>query len=172
MDNKNYKKLMQFLEQLDSKKFNFNQVVTAFNKTKECGSVCCVVGWFPDVFRNCLWFESTPSRIDVKIEIGDTVIKKGFVDVAAYVLDIPKEHASCLFSPYDGIICIDEDHDTIDIDGELFESVDDAIVAMCEDAKMKTIQLCNSNAEISDVMEMLEEYYEVYKNDMPIMGKV
>lgn len=49
-----WKKVIKFLENLPPEKFNFNRFVTECNNG--CGTVCCVVGWFADIFpRSFKW---------------------------------------------------------------------------------------------------------------------
>ena len=43
-------KLADFLDNLPRKQFNFGDVVEKFDEKKNCGTICCAVGWCPTVF--------------------------------------------------------------------------------------------------------------------------
>lgn len=51
------KKTITRLNKLDRDKFDYSAFVGEFNQEKECGTVCCVVGWYPKWFpeSNIKW---------------------------------------------------------------------------------------------------------------------
>ena len=93
---KRFKKLIDFLEELDDEKFYFGSVVSKFEtvKGKRCGSVCCAIGWTPVVFpKQVAWIEDMV-RVKNYIEII------GYIDVASYLFGMSFSDADNLFSPF------------------------------------------------------------------------
>lgn len=41
--------LYTFLEKMDNEKFYFGDFVSEFDEKKECGTVCCALGWMPAI---------------------------------------------------------------------------------------------------------------------------
>lgn len=51
MDRKEkFEKIIAFLETIYESQFNYQVYVTAFDECTDCGTVCCVGGWFPKIF--------------------------------------------------------------------------------------------------------------------------
>lgn len=46
----NLQKILDKIETLQPEEFNFSSYVTKFDKEHQCGTVCCVLGWFPKWF--------------------------------------------------------------------------------------------------------------------------
>ena len=55
MNIENFNKLINFLNNLEKEKFNLSTVVNEYDFINDCGTVCCAVGWFPNIFQNCSW---------------------------------------------------------------------------------------------------------------------
>jgi hypothetical protein len=81
-------KLIEFLEQLAPSKFNFNDVVTEYKN--ECGSVCCAIGWTPNIF---------PEMVSWRNRDVVTKYSQGYIDVAVELFNIDYEWAEDLFTP-------------------------------------------------------------------------
>ncbi len=91
-------KLADFLDKLSAPKFNFENVISAYDGFKECGTVCCAVGWMPVVFPRLVKWDKT------NIGIFTVCLKKDediyyFDEVAAEIFDITRDEALELFSP-------------------------------------------------------------------------
>lgn len=58
---RNLTKLIEFLEKLEPKKFDFRSIVREFKKNGHtCGTVCCAIGWIPAVFpKRARWQATT-----------------------------------------------------------------------------------------------------------------
>lgn len=99
-------KLARFLAKLPSKKFNFNTVVDVYNAKRECGSVCCAVGWCPSVFPKevhwvvtDLWPDGTKSA---DVELMGKKYREQFFDyegVASKLFAMRSADAYVLFTP-------------------------------------------------------------------------
>jgi hypothetical protein len=94
-------KLAEFLWDLEPEKFDFSNVVSAWDEKSHCGTVCCAIGYTPQLFpddvewcENCMF--GSNSR-DVQSKHTDKVA--GYVEVAAELFDIHPEHANNLFTP-------------------------------------------------------------------------
>lgn len=46
-----FEKIIDFLENLPKEKFRFDTTINKFDTDNNCGSICCVVGWFPAIFK-------------------------------------------------------------------------------------------------------------------------
>lgn len=64
---KNLETIYEKIETLKPKEFNFNSYVEKCDKENLCGSVCCIVGWFPKWFVNSGvgWDLSDPYDLDI-----------------------------------------------------------------------------------------------------------
>jgi hypothetical protein len=159
----NFKKLKDFLIGLESRRFNFTKVVSMMDSKKECGTVCCAVGWFPDIFDNCKWVRQITDE-DICSIIVDN--KQEMYHVAASkVLEIPTEHAKVLFTPFD------DDAESI-WDGWIykdkeFEDLDGVIQHICDNAKMKIMPLCGSDASPEDLVDLIDSYMDEYYENIP-----
>ena len=79
-------RLAKFLEKLPRRKFDFAEYVnTAVYRGKECGTVCCAIGWTPAVFpRMITW---------------DRIRRETVEDVADRLFGLTVWEASDLFIP-------------------------------------------------------------------------
>ena len=76
-------KLIEFLEKLPRKKFNFRNLVTKADRRHTCATVACAVGWLPAVFpRHAHWAdlegvdgENRSIGLDEGFEIADALFK-------------------------------------------------------------------------------------------------
>lgn len=91
-------KLAEFLEQLPSESFDFSSFVDSYDQEKECGSVCCAIGWMPKVFPDlCQWKKFTGFSFSIDIvTIGSN--HTGFF-AAQEIFDIDDDASSYLFCP-------------------------------------------------------------------------
>ena len=67
-------KLANFLDTLPTKKFDFSRVVNNYTEIKShpCGTVCCAIGWTPNVFpKSWEWrrFEYSDYDCDVSVSL-------------------------------------------------------------------------------------------------------
>lgn len=44
--------LSEFKEQISPEQFGFKRFVTEWDEENNCGTVCCIAGWFPKLFPN------------------------------------------------------------------------------------------------------------------------
>jgi hypothetical protein len=157
MNIENFNKVISFLEKLEDREFNFQKVITIFNNKLNCGTVCCAVGWFPNIF---------PERVTWDKTCGSTMLaldkeEVGYGDIAAEILDIPRDHASTLFTPWN------EDYDPVDYD----EGEDDYIKERCLDVDMKVLPLCHRDSKPSEVAFLLSEYVQAHQETIPELEK-
>jgi hypothetical protein len=91
-------KLAEFLGDLKPEKFNFSNVVSSWDEKNHCGTVCCAIGYTPQLFpEEVEWVaDIAPFWMDVE---GKRSGAEGYVEVAAELFDIPPEHAHNLFTP-------------------------------------------------------------------------
>lgn len=173
MNIENFNKLIQFLNNLEKEKFNLSTVVNKYDFINDCGTVCCAVGWFPNIFQNCSWktYENH-DFVDVELNYEEERERnnvRGFVNVAASLLEIPHLHASCLFSPYEESICI-SNNGNIDIGGKYCVDYNEAFEIRCKQADMKPLTLCGRDSSPKEFANLLKSYVEAYKEEMPIMS--
>lgn len=93
---KRLEKLINFLDQLVPKKFDFSSVVTEVDSAEECGTVCCAMGWTPVVFPDLVkWCEK-----GYDIELVDSKYSRlGYYYVAHRLFGVSTLTALFLFSP-------------------------------------------------------------------------
>lgn len=97
MDKVKLLKLASFLRELPPKEFNFGDVVTEWDDKRECGSICCAIGWTPKVFPDEVqWWQGSSVELIDRAGDADAV---GYVEVAALLFDISQNDAINLFSP-------------------------------------------------------------------------
>ena len=93
MDRKEkFEKIIAFLETLDEQQFNYEVYVTDFDKETNCGTVCCVGGWFPRIFpEDFQWIGSLgKDRLYVKgnREDFDQTVKESiqeFLEISEFI---------------------------------------------------------------------------------------
>lgn len=139
---KRFRKLINFLKTLPEEKFSFNRVISRSEKKKGavCGTVCCAMGWTPALF---------PKIVKWGYELGSDlayVNPKGkpsdfYPSLAFYLFGIPRVHALLLFTPNDEI----ETSDRKEANKENFP---------------KGIRLNNRKATPKSVARTLEKYLE------------
>lgn len=90
-------KLIDFLMKLEPEKFDFNDVVADWDENL-CGTVCCAVGWFPEIFPNYAYYieSSVPGVAQISI---DGVNEAYFANAAKEILGISVTVARLLFAP-------------------------------------------------------------------------
>lgn len=102
-------KLVEFLEDLPIERFNFAQVVSAFDDQKDCGTVCCAMGWTPRLFPDFVQW----SRLgECLVDAGNQRI--AYEQAALILFGIHPDIAIDLFAP-------DQQHEVskkLDICGE------------------------------------------------------
>jgi hypothetical protein len=93
-----FAKIIEFLKGLKPEQFRYDDIVAEYDKSNNCGTVCCVLGWFPAIFpTNYSWANS---------EFGDwmRVVNTVFpTEMLESFLDIPSTHETALF--YGGTKC-------------------------------------------------------------------
>lgn len=97
----NYNKMLEFLKTLDKDKFSFHKVVDKYENG--CGTVCCVVGWFPKIFPDLVEWTATPSKFNdvLMYYIKPKNINKelNFDEIASPILNIDDGICGYLFTP-------------------------------------------------------------------------
>lgn len=89
-------KLVDFLNNLDEDKFDFEEIVGDYNNELNCGTLCCAIGWLPRVFPNLVEWSNDASD---RLRCVEEEIEEGFQDVAENVFDLCPHEVSYLFVP-------------------------------------------------------------------------
>lgn len=91
-------KLANFLEKLNPKKFNLSIIAKKDKKNPECGTVCCAIGWMPQVFPRTFKWRLFPwsNQLSV-VEIEDEEIED--FDAADKYFGLKGQESSYLFMP-------------------------------------------------------------------------
>lgn len=90
-------KLARFLRELPPRKFYISLVVSKTDAKRECGTVCCGMGWTPRVFPDLVKWTAGGHSIELIDEPGDPYFCS-FVDLAAELFDISYREAQRLFN--------------------------------------------------------------------------
>lgn len=88
-----FEKLIQFLDQLSPEKFNFGMVVEDWD-AKDCGTICCAIGWTPAIFPELVQWCS--SSIELYWSGG---LWMEYADIASLLFGLPPNVAGLLFCP-------------------------------------------------------------------------
>jgi len=148
MNKVNIDKLIAFLNNLDDKRFNFQQVISKFNKEHNCGTVCCAIGWFPKIFpeRIGYTFNGDVASLSIDGHVDD------YPSIASELLDIPELHCQGLFTPWDEDY--EEDYDALPID--------EYIAGQVSDYDLPTgLVLCDAKSSPKEVAYMLGSYVQL-----------
>lgn len=72
----NLRLILSKLKTLKPKEFDFSSFVTEFDRENGCGTVCCVVGWFPKWFPNSglIWKNDDLECVNEKEEIKEHLV--------------------------------------------------------------------------------------------------
>lgn len=90
-------KLAAFLDKLPRKKFDFSDVVTAFDPEKYCGTVGCAIGWTPAVFPDLVEWGRNCYGANVFLRATH---RGGYNHVAENLFGVTYDESEKLFSPY------------------------------------------------------------------------
>lgn len=85
----NLEKILEKIKTLKEEEFDFSDYVSRCNK-KKCGTVCCVVGWFPKWFPKSgfTWKERQLIEPDEYDSVTEALID---------IIGIPRKWIDCLF---------------------------------------------------------------------------
>jgi hypothetical protein len=93
-------KLAEFLWDLEPEKFNFSEVVSDWDEKNHCGTVCCAIGYTPQLFpEEVEWLETCESGV-YDVARKSSSYPEGYIDVASKLFGISTFHADILFTPY------------------------------------------------------------------------
>lgn len=99
-------KLIEFLEELEPSKFNIANLITKYDYTNECGTVCCAVGWLPAVFPNLVKWERDLMSGEACLALANDEANKddsfGYFwwEIPCQIFGIELEQVEMLFNPY------------------------------------------------------------------------
>ena len=89
-----------FMDELPRKSFEFSKVVDFYDEEKECGTVCCFMGWTPVIFPHLMeWVRDRHNNWDIKFKDGNP--NEIWYGLAADLFNISEHDAYILFTPYD-----------------------------------------------------------------------
>ena len=119
MNKERLNKLADFLDGLDSDKFDYSNVVTKFDSeqscgTVSCGTVCCAMGWTPLVFPELVhWSTKGDFGITELRHLIDGEVSTSYSKIGESIFGIDNADVHGLFDPC-GQFKIRERYDTGD----------------------------------------------------------
>lgn len=90
----NLEKILGKVKQLQPHEFDFSKYITKFDFENKCGTVCCVLGYFPKWFPNCGVAYNTKDRICTLEGLNDDV---GFITHLSLLIGISRDWIEYLF---------------------------------------------------------------------------
>lgn len=82
--NKNLKIILdKFKQEVSKDQFRFSHMVTEFDTENNCGTICCIVGWFPKLFPNSgfIWVKDGNSIYHTIQTLNGGSIKGNLMDL-------------------------------------------------------------------------------------------
>lgn len=82
------RKLAAFLRKLKPEAFDFQMLVRHFDEEKQCGTVCCAIGWCPVVFPDEITWDDITDRLD-----------DSYADISSHLFGLDRKASKILFAP-------------------------------------------------------------------------